>query len=56
MYLHPARGKSVGMAPEIAHGSCTDVPPAQVNTALRYKFSNGPRIFRKGCEAFMLCD
>jgi dihydrolipoamide dehydrogenase len=24
---HPTLGESIGMAAEIAHGSCTDVPP-----------------------------
>jgi len=25
----PTLGESIGMAPEVAHGSCTDVPPAR---------------------------
>ncbi len=25
IHLHPALGESIGMAAEIAHGSCTDV-------------------------------
>jgi dihydrolipoamide dehydrogenase len=29
IYPHPKLGKSIGMAAEIAHGSCTDVPPAR---------------------------
>jgi dihydrolipoamide dehydrogenase len=27
IYPHPTLGESIGMAAEIAHGSCTDVPP-----------------------------
>jgi dihydrolipoamide dehydrogenase len=27
IHLHPTLGESIGMAAEIAHGSCTDVPP-----------------------------
>jgi dihydrolipoamide dehydrogenase len=26
---HPTLGESIGMAAEIAHGSCTDMPPAR---------------------------
>jgi dihydrolipoamide dehydrogenase len=26
---HPTLGESIGMAAEVAHGSCTDVPPAR---------------------------
>ena len=26
---HPTLGESIGMAAEIAHGSCTDVPPVR---------------------------
>jgi len=29
IHPHPTLGESVGMAAEIAHGSCTDVPPAR---------------------------
>jgi dihydrolipoamide dehydrogenase len=27
--IHPTLGESIGMAAEVAHGSCTDVPPAR---------------------------
>jgi len=29
--IHPAHmlGESIGMATEVAHGSCTDLPPAK---------------------------
>ena len=27
IHPHPTLGESIGMAAEIAHGSCTDVPP-----------------------------
>ena len=27
--LHPTLGESIGMAAEVAHGSCTDLPPAK---------------------------
>jgi len=26
---HPTLGESIGMAAEVAHGSCTDLPPAK---------------------------
>ena len=26
---HPTLGESIGMAAEVAHGSCTDVPPVR---------------------------
>ncbi|HEY8907952.1 MAG TPA: dihydrolipoyl dehydrogenase, partial [Rhodoferax sp.] len=29
IHAHPTLGESIGMAAEIAHGSCTDVPPAR---------------------------
>jgi dihydrolipoamide dehydrogenase len=29
IHPHPTLGESIGMAAEIAHGSCTDVPPAK---------------------------
>ncbi len=29
IHPHPTLGKSIGMAAEVAHGSCTDVPPAR---------------------------
>jgi len=29
IHLHPTLGESIGMAAEIAHGSCTDVPPGR---------------------------
>ena len=29
MYPHPTLGESTGMAAEVAHGSCTDLPPAR---------------------------
>jgi dihydrolipoamide dehydrogenase len=29
IHPHPMLGESIGMAAEIAHGSCTDVPPAR---------------------------
>ena len=27
IHPHPTLGESIGMAAEVAHGSCTDVPP-----------------------------
>ncbi|WP_176042780.1 dihydrolipoyl dehydrogenase [Burkholderia stabilis] len=30
IHPHPTLGESIGMAAEIAHGSCTDVPPSSV--------------------------
>ena len=27
IHLHPTLGESIGMAAEVAHGSCTDLPP-----------------------------
>jgi len=29
IHPHPTLGESIGMPAEIAHGSCTDVPPAR---------------------------
>ena len=29
IHLHPTLGESIGMAAKIAHGSCTDLPPAR---------------------------
>jgi dihydrolipoamide dehydrogenase len=29
IHPHPTLGESIGMAAEVAHGSCTDVPPAK---------------------------
>jgi dihydrolipoamide dehydrogenase len=29
IHQHPTLGESIGMAAEVAHGSCTDVPPAR---------------------------
>jgi hypothetical protein len=36
-------GKSIGMAEEVAHGSCSDVPPCAKVSLLRpeYKSQNG---------------
>jgi len=29
IHPHPMLGESIGMAAEVAHGSCTDEPPAR---------------------------
>ena len=29
IHPHPTLGESLGMVAEVAHGSCTDVPPAR---------------------------
>jgi len=29
IHAHPTLGESIGMAAEVAHGSCTDVPPVR---------------------------
>ncbi len=29
IHPHPTLGESIGMAAEVAHGSCTDLPPAE---------------------------
>ena len=29
IHPHPTLGESIGMAAEVAHGSCTDVPPTR---------------------------
>jgi dihydrolipoamide dehydrogenase len=29
IHPHPTLGESIGMAAEVAHGSCTDLPPAK---------------------------
>ncbi len=38
IHPHPTLGESIGMAVEVAHGSCTDLPPAKKSkTALSIK-------------------
>ena len=34
IHPHPTLGESIGMAAEVAHGSCTDLPPAKKSSAL----------------------
>ena len=29
IHSHPTLGESIGMAAEVVHGSCTDVPPSK---------------------------
>ena len=29
IHVHPTLGESIGMAAEVAHGSCTDLPPGK---------------------------
>lgn len=29
IHTHPTLGESIGMAAEVAHGSCTDMPPGK---------------------------
>ena len=29
IHPHPTLGESIGMAAEVAHGSCTDLPPVK---------------------------
>ncbi|NDP38028.1 MAG: hypothetical protein GZ093_04665 [Rhodoferax sp.] len=29
IHAHPTLGERIGMAAEVAHGSCTDLPPAR---------------------------
>lgn len=29
IHLHPTLGESIGMAAEVAHGCCTDLPPVR---------------------------
>ena len=29
IHPHPTLGESIGMAAEVAHGSCTDMPPTR---------------------------
>jgi dihydrolipoamide dehydrogenase len=29
IHPHPTLGESIGMAAEVAHGSCTDLPPVR---------------------------
>jgi hypothetical protein len=29
IHPHPTQGESIGMTAEVAHGSCTDLPPAR---------------------------
>jgi len=29
IHPHPTLGETIGMAAEVAHGSCTDLPPAR---------------------------
>jgi hypothetical protein len=30
IHPHPTLGESIGMAAEVAHGSCTDLPPVRI--------------------------
>jgi dihydrolipoamide dehydrogenase len=32
IHPHPTLGESIGMAAEVAHGSCTDLPPGKKQT------------------------
>jgi hypothetical protein len=32
IHPHPTLGESIGMAAEVAHGACTDVPPGRKQT------------------------
>ena len=36
IHPHPTLGESVGMAAEVAHGSCTDLPPRGGGLLERY--------------------
>ena len=35
IHPHPTLGESIGMAAEVAHGSCTDLPPARRRRSMR---------------------
>ena len=35
--LHATLGESIDMATEIAHGTCTDVPPLQISVSVRVR-------------------
>jgi len=35
IYSQPALGESIGIAVEVAHGSCTDLPPAKKLTCFK---------------------
>jgi hypothetical protein len=42
IHPHPTLGESIGMAAEVAHGSCTDVPPAcEASRTCWYTCANG---------------
>jgi hypothetical protein len=43
IHPHPTLGESIGMAAEIAHGSCTDVPPARRQTKASSAIKNPNR-------------
>ena len=34
IHPHPTLGESIGMAVEVAHGSCTDMPPVRKSIGL----------------------
>ena len=36
IHPHPTLGESIGMAAEVAHGSCTDVPPARKQLVMAF--------------------
>jgi len=46
IHPHPTLGESIGMAAEVAHGSCTDFPPAKKQSPIRLtadaQLPNGP--------------
>ncbi|MEK9803400.1 MAG: dihydrolipoyl dehydrogenase, partial [Curvibacter sp.] len=41
IHPHPTLGESIGMAAEVAHGSCTDVPPARRCVPLFFSVPDG---------------
>jgi hypothetical protein len=41
IHPHPTLGETIGMAAEVAHGSCTDLPPMRKNVPQQIEFIEG---------------
>jgi hypothetical protein len=46
IHPHPTLGESIGMAAEVAHGSCTDLPPSKKQAAKMLEEGPGPEAVR----------
>ena len=55
IHPHPTLGESIGMAAEVAHGSCTDLPPAKTPTAIDSVADDAPSERQSNLEPHPLC-